>query len=41
MANQELAKRSLDNYMSDKGFECDITLSPIPYRILMIVRVIT
>jgi len=34
MSNQELAKRSLDNYLSDKGFKCDITLSPIPYRIL-------
>ena len=34
MPNQELAKRSLENYLNHEGFKCDITRSPIPYRIL-------
>lgn len=34
MPHQELAKRSLDNYLNSKNFKCDIKLSPIPYRIL-------
>ena len=34
MPHQELARRSLDNYLSNMGFKCDIKISPIPYRIL-------
>jgi hypothetical protein len=34
MPHQELAKRSLYNYLNDEGFKCDIGLSSIPYRIL-------
>ena len=34
MPHQELAKRSLENYLNHEGVKCDITCSPIPYRIL-------
>ncbi len=34
MPHQKLAKRSLERYLDNEGLNCDIKLSPIPYRIL-------